>query len=150
MKFKELEKACLGEFEANSYLFKTTVKDNIEKNRKGRKNITIKDKNGEPISGARVKVKLVNHEFKHGAHLFMLDQFESQEENLQYRELFSEYFNLGTIPFYWAELEPREGKPRYNADSENIYRRPSPDLCLNYCREKGIDAKIHCLFYDKL
>ena len=149
MNFKELEKACLGEFEANSDLFKTTVKDSIEKNRKGRKNITIKDKNGEPISGARVKVKLVNHEFKHGAHLFMLDQFESQEENLQYRELFPDYFNLGTVPFYWAELEPQEGKPRYDADSENIYRRPSPDLCLNYCREKGIDAKIHCLFYDK-
>ncbi len=149
MNFKELEKACIGEFEANSDLFKTTVKDNIEKNRKGTKCITIKNKSGEPISGARVKVKLKNHEFKHGAHLFMLDQFESDEENLQYRELFSKYFNLATVPFYWEELEPKEGKPRYDADSENIWRRPSPDLCLNYCREKGIDAKIHCLFYDK-
>ncbi len=79
----------------------------------------------------------------------MLDQFETDSENNEYRKLFSKYFNLATIPFYWDGLEPDEGKPRYSADSENVYRRPSPDLCLDYCREKGIDAKIHCLFYDK-
>ena len=79
----------------------------------------------------------------------MLDQFETASENERYRKLFSQYFNLATIPFYWAGLEPVQGKVRFSADSENVWRRPSTDLCLNYCREKGIDAKIHCLFYDK-
>ena len=40
------------------------------------------------------------------------------------------------------------GKPRYAADSERIYRRPAPDLCVQYCKEKGIDAKLHCLVYE--
>jgi GH35 family endo-1,4-beta-xylanase len=79
----------------------------------------------------------------------MLDQFEDEEKNKEYRKLFPEYFNLATVPFYWGDLEPEEGKPRYAADSPNIYRRPSPDLCVDYCRENGIDPKLHCLFYDK-
>ena len=34
---KEIEKVCLGQFEANQDLFQTTVKDNINKYRKGNK-----------------------------------------------------------------------------------------------------------------
>lgn len=149
MTFSEIERICLGEFEANSELFKTTVKENIEKNRKGKKIITIKDENSRPLSGVKVKVSLKNHEFKHGAHIFMLDQFKTKQENDTYRSLFPQYFNLATIPFYWEGLEPKQGKVRFDADSENVYRRPATDLCLNYCKENGIDAKIHCLFYDK-
>lgn len=149
MKFGEIERFCLEQFDANNDLFKTVVKDNIERNRKGKKTIVIKDKTGAVQSGIRVKAVLKNHEFKHGAHIFMLDQFETASENERYRNLFSQYFNLATIPFYWAGLEPVQGKVRFSADSENVWRRPSTDLCLNYCREKGIDAKIHCLFYDK-
>lgn len=149
MKFGEIERFCLEQFDANNDLFKTVVKDNIERNRKGKKTIVIKDKTGAVQSGIRVKAVLKNHEFKHGAHIFMLDQFETASENERYRNLFSQYFNLATIPFYWAGLEPVQGKVRFSADSENVWRRPSTDLCLNYCCEKGIDAKIHCLFYDK-
>lgn len=149
MKFGEIERFCLEQFDANNDLFKTVVKDNIERNRKGKKTIVIKDKTGAVQSGIRVKAVLKNHEFKHGAHIFMLDQFETASENKRYRNLFSQYFNLATIPFYWAGLEPVQGKVRFGTDSENVWRRPSTDLCLNYCREKGIDAKIHCLFYDK-
>ena len=147
--FKNVEKYCLGKFLENEDLFKTTVKDNIEKHRKGKKTIVLKDKDGNALSGVKVRATLKNHEFKHGAHIFMLDQFETDAENADYRNTFSKYFNLATIPFYWQGLEPTEGKPRYSSDSENVYCRPSPDLCLDYCREKGIDAKIHCLFYDK-
>ena len=134
MKFGEIERFCLEQFDANNDLFKTVVKDNIERNRKGKKTIVIKDKTGAVQSGIRVKAVLKNHEFKHGAHIFMLDQFETASENERYRNLFSQYFNLATIPFYWAGLEPVQGKVRFSADSENVWRRPSTDLCLNYCR----------------
>jgi GH35 family endo-1,4-beta-xylanase len=29
------------------------------------------------------------------------------------------------------------------------YRRPAPDLCLEYCKEHGIEPKLHCLVYDQ-
>lgn len=147
--YSEIEKFCLGKFQANEDLFKTTIKENIEKYRKGKVTVTLKDKDGNPLSGVKVRAVLKNHEFKHGAHIFMLDQFEDEEKNKEYRKLFPEYFNLATVPFYWKELEPEEGKPRYAADSPNIYRRPSPDLCVDFCRENGIAPKLHCLFYDK-
>ena len=147
--YKELEKVCIGQFEANSDLFKTTVKDNINKHRKGVKTVVIKDKNGQVMANTPVKVTLKNHEFKHGAHIFMLDQFETEAENKKYREFFADNFNLATIPFYWDGIEPTEGKLRFDADSEKVYRRPAPDYCLDFCRANNIDAKIHCLFYDK-
>ncbi len=147
--YSEIEKFCLGKFQANEELFKTTIKENIEKYRKGKVTVTLKDKDGNPLSGVKVRAVLKNHEFKHGAHIFMLDQFEDEEKNKEYRKLFPEYFNLATVPFYWGDLEPEEGKPRYAADSPNIYRRPSPDLCVDFCRENGIAPKLHCLFYDK-
>ena len=147
--YSEMEKFCLGKFQANEDLFKTTIKDNIEKYRKGKITVILKDKEGNPLSGVKVRAFLKNHEFKHGAHIFMLDQFEDEEKNKEYRELFPKYFNLATVPFYWNDLEPEEGKPRYNADSKNIYRRPATDLCVDFCRENNIDPKLHCLFYDK-
>lgn len=149
MNYTETEKICIGQFKKHDNLFKTTIKDNIEKYRKGLKTVILKDKNGNLLKGVTVKVCLKNHEFKHGAHIFMLDQFKTEEENKAYRALFPEYFNLATIPFYWEGLEPEKGNPRYHKDSENVYRRPSPCLCTEYCNKVGIDAKIHCLFYDK-
>ena len=87
-----------------------------------------------------MEIRQTGHEFKFGANLFMLDEFESEEKNRIYREKFPEAFNLATVPFYWNDLEPEEGKPRYAADSPKIYRRPAPDLCVAYCKEKGIGA----------
>ena len=70
------------------------------------------------------------------------------KKNKIYRDEFAKTFNLATIPFYWDAFEPEEGKPRFAADSEKIYRRPPSDLCVNYCLEKGIEPKCHCLNYD--
>ena len=104
---------------------------------------------GKPISDdATVEFRLKNHEFRFGANIFMLDEFENDEKNRIYREKFAEVFNLATVPFYWSDLEPEEGKPRFSVNSPRIYRRPAPDLCVEYCKEKGIEPKCHCLNYD--
>ena len=79
----------------------------------------------------------------------MLDEFENETDNLKYRSLFKDYFNLATLPFYWDTLEPDMGCPRYDKNSKKIYRRPSPDLCMEYCKENNIAPKLHCLVYDK-
>lgn len=122
------------------------VKSGIELNRKGSAHINIKGENlPENIT---VEVEQKNHEFKFGANIFMLDEFECEEKNRIYREKFAELFNLATVPFYWSDLEPEEGKPRFAKDSPKIYRRPAPDLCVEYCKEKGIEPKCHCLNYD--
>lgn len=149
MTAKEVEALALSRFKANEDLINKRAEENIEKYRKGNFSVTIYDAKGEPLVGKTVKVTQKSHDFKVGANLFMLDQYETQEENTAFRELFPQYFNLATVPFYWKDLEPEKGKPRYEKNSPNIFRRPSPDLCVEYCEEKGIDSKLHCLFYDK-
>lgn len=123
------------------------VKNGVEQNRKGFAKIHIKDKDGNPIIGQKIKIKQKRHEFLHGANLFMLDEFETEEKNSKYKELFKDAFNEATLPFYWSDLEPEEGKPRFEKDSPKVYRRPAPDLCLEYCEKHGITPKEHCLTY---
>ena len=124
------------------------VSSGIELNRKGNAEITFRSADGNLPQDITVEVLQKTHEFKFGANIFMLDEFENTEKNAIYRKKFPECFNLATVPFYWSDLEPEEGKPRYAADSPKIYRRPAPDLCVEYCKENGIEPKCHCLNYD--
>jgi GH35 family endo-1,4-beta-xylanase len=78
----------------------------------------------------------------------MLDELESEEKNEKYKKYFSDIFNMATLPFYWDALEPERGKPRYAKDSPKIYRRPSPDLCIEFCKKHGIEPREHALAYD--
>ena len=146
---EEKRNLYLGDYEKNKNDIDAKISEGIEKYRKGYCRVKFTDKNGNPIAGKRVKLTQKTHDFKYGANIFMLDEFESEKDNAEYRRFFKEHFNLATVPFYWDALEPQEGKPRYDKNSEKIYRRPAPDLCVDYCEENGILPKLHCLVYDK-
>jgi GH35 family endo-1,4-beta-xylanase len=124
------------------------IAQGIENNRKDFASLHITDKQGKPLTNARIQIRQLSHQFKFGANLFLLDEMESDEKNRQYRDIFKEVFNHATLPFYWNGLEPIQGKPRFEKDSPKVYRRPAPDLCLEYCREHNIRPKAHCLIYD--
>ena len=63
------------------------VRLGIEQNRKGFAAITVKDKDGNPVPGVKIKAKQKRHEFMHGANLFMLDEFESEEKKREVQDL---------------------------------------------------------------
>ena len=125
------------------------VNEGIEQNRKGDATVKITDKNGNALKGARIKVTQRSHEFRFGANVFMLDELESDEKNEKYKKHFADLFNMATLPFYWDALEPEKGKPRYPKDSPKVYRRPSPDLCIEFCEAHGIEPREHALAYDQ-
>lgn len=145
---KENRKIWMKYAEESKDLLEGRAADAIEKYRKGWCKLRFVDAEGKPISGKKVTVNQATHDFKYGANIFMLDEFQSPEDNATYRENFKKYFNLATVPFYWDGLEPTEGKLRFAKDSEKVYRRPAPELCVEYCEESGIDAKLHCLVYE--
>ena len=116
----------------------------IERYRKGNFRVHL----ANVPDGATVRYRLVNHAFRFGANLFMLDQFPTDRQNAAYRDVFPRTFNLATLPFYWKDQEPERGKPRYAAGSAPIYRRPPTDVCVDYCEANGIEPKAHCLNYD--
>ena len=145
----ERRDALLKGFDQNQYFMENIVERNIAAYRKGLARIRIVDEKGQPISGAEVSLNQKSHDFNFGCTLFLLDEMETAEKNAAYREKFKEVFNYAVAPFYWSDLEPEEGKPRYAADSPKVYRRPAPDLVLEYCEANGIRVKGHCLIYHK-
>ncbi|MCI8388320.1 MAG: hypothetical protein HFE63_07655 [Clostridiales bacterium] len=138
---------ALKYYNEQSEALKLRAESGIELYRKGDLKITVKSDSPLP-ENITIEAEQQNHEFKFGANIFMLDEFENEEKNAIYREKFADIFNLATVPFYWSDLEPEQGKPRFAKDSPKIYRRPAPDLCVEYCKEKGIEPKCHCLNYD--
>lgn len=135
-------------FEEQNDTWRKRAAEGIEHYRKGDGRITVVDKEGKPVSNVKIKLKQTNHEFRFGANLFMLDELESETKNEKYKKYFSDIFNMATLPFYWDALEPERGKPRYAKDSPKIYRRPSPDLCIEFCEKHGIEPREHALAYD--
>lgn len=141
-------KNVLDLFEEQKGFFEQKVADGIEQYRKGNAKITVTDQQGIPIKNAKIKISQKTHEFRFGANLFMLDELETSEKNEAYKRYFADVFNMATLPFYWDTLEPERGKPRYAKDSPKVYRRPSPDLCMEFCEKHGIEPREHALAYD--
>lgn len=138
----------LEAFEKQKDITKAITDAGIERYRKGNAHITLKDSDGNPLKNVKIKFKQKNHEFRFGANLFMLDELETDEKNEKHKKYFADVFNIATIPFYWDGLEPERGKPRYDKNSPKVYRRPSPDLCVEFCKEHGIEPREHALAYE--
>lgn len=138
----------LEQFEKQKDFMKDRVQSGIESYRKGNAGITVKDRDGNPVSNVKIRVTQKNHEFKFGANLFMLDELETDEKNRIYKQRFADVFNMATLPFYWDATEPERGKTRYEKDSEKLYRRPPIDLCLEFCEQNNIEPREHALAYE--
>lgn len=135
-------------FEEQNDTWRKRAAEGIERYRKGDGVVTVVDEAGNPVSNAKIKLIQKTHEFRFGANLFMLDELETDEKNEKYKKYFSDVFNMATLPFYWDALEPERGNPRYAKDSPKVYRRPAPDLCIEFCEKHGIEPREHALAYD--
>lgn len=121
------------------------VKHGIEQYRKGFGEIVVKNADGEEVESATIGLKLIKHEFHFGCNGFMYNQFDEKERNDAHNEAFKKIFNLVVVPFYWSDLEPVEGKPRFDKNSPLVYRRPVPDDLLEFCELNDIIPKGHPL-----
>jgi len=143
----ERREQILKQFEDFRAFTEDKIFHGIEENRKKHAFLKIRKADGTIPEDAEIHVRQLDHEFRFGANLFMLNQLETAEKNRQYEDRFRELFNMATLPFYWDTLEPEYGKPRYAADSPAIYRRPPIDACLAYCEANGIEPREHALAY---
>lgn len=125
------------------------IDEGIERNRKGEATLEFLDRDGRPVKDVSVSIRQESHEFLFGCNLFVLGQLRTPELNTKYEEAFTRLFNFATIPFYWRDLEPEEGRLRFAEGSKPIWRRPSPDVLLKWCLANHITPKGHCLMYAK-
>ena len=126
-----------------------SINENIERYRKGDAAIEVVGEDGQPLSGIALEIRQKTHEFLFGCNLFAIGQLETPELNRKYEEAFAGLFNFATLPFYWRELEPEEGKPRFEEGSAPIWRRPPPDPLVAWCQAHAITPKGHALMYVK-
>jgi len=121
------------------------IDDGIEKNRKSDAMLTIVDSAGNPVAGAEVKITQQSHAFLFGCNIFVLGQMK--EKNQAYEEAFLKLFNFATAAFYWDDLEPEDGRPRFAEGSPYIWRRPPPDRVIAFARQHGLTLKGHPLLW---
>ncbi len=128
---------------------KEHIENNIERYRKGNAIIVIVGKDGKPVPNAEVTIKQQSHEFLFGCNLFALGQLQTPELNQKYETAFANLFNSATVPFYWGNLEPEEGKLNFKEGSSRVWRRPPPDQLVKWCKQHNIAPKGHALMYAK-
>ena len=121
----------------------------IQNNRMGFANLRFVDAQSNALNNVEVKFEQTRHEFLFGCNLFMLGGFPTPELNQRYEEAFCSVFNLAVLPFYWSDLEPEPGKLRFAKDSPFIFRRPPPDLTLEFCERHNITPKGHLLVWHQ-
>ena len=136
------------------------IDDRIERHRKADAAV-----DGLP-PGAEVKVEQLSSQFLFGSNMFNFDQLGSDAMNAAYRAAFTNLFNAATLAFYWKELEPEEGKPRFVSGPRDLpsfwnafdfahdeperfveWRRPAPDRPIDFCRANGVAMHGHAMIY---
>lgn len=125
------------------------IEDGIRANRMGDVVLRLTGAGSQPLSNAKVRIEQTRHDFLFGANIFMLGGFPTPEENRQFEAVFTSLLNYATVPFYWSDLEPEPGKPRFAKDSPPLYRRPPPDAVVEFCREHGLAMKGHPLVWHQ-
>ena len=101
------------------------------------KRVRFTDASGNPIAGKNIKVKQTAHKFLFGCggFDFMPYVIEGNDFYKDLTEMWLEVFNYSTLPFYWGNFEPEEGKP----DTENLLK------IAKYMQSKGVKLKGHPL-----
>ncbi|MDE7179068.1 MAG: endo-1,4-beta-xylanase [Lachnospiraceae bacterium] len=105
--------------------------------RKVNKRIRFTDEHGNPLPNREIRIKQVNHAFLFGCGGFDFIPYVLKGEDAyqQLTDSWLEVFNYATLPFYWGNYEPEEGKP-------------NKDLLMKtalYLKDKGVKVKGHPL-----
>ncbi|MCR5543319.1 MAG: endo-1,4-beta-xylanase [Eubacterium sp.] len=107
------------------------------KHRKVNKRIRFVDSAQNPIANKEINIRQTNHKFLFGCGAFDFIPYvkEGTEEYKQVTDSWLEIFNYGTLPFYWGNYEPEEGKP----DQDTLMKTAE------YLKSKNVKVKGHPL-----
>ncbi len=103
--------------------------------RKVTKKLRFTDRNGNALKEREISIKQINHAFLFGCGAFDFIPYVMKGEDKQLTDSWLEIFNYATLPFYWGEYEPEEGKP----NREKLMKTAQ------YLKEQGVKVKGHPL-----
>ena len=111
--------------------------------RRGEAVLTLRDASGAPLPDAEVVVEQTRHAFTFGNigfDLVPLANGKGAPGDEVLANHYVELFNAATLPFYWRDFEPEEGRPRTVA-----LRRAA-----EWFRDRGLAVKGHPLAWHTL
>lgn len=104
--------------------------------------LSVKTRDGSPVSGKKLTYRQVKHEFLFGFGAFdAVEMFsegitpEHHAELMDRLDKMLTVFNYGTLPFYWGRFEPEEGKPLTGVTLKGA----------KWLKERGVKTKGHPL-----
>ena len=87
--------------------------------RKARAALRVLDAQGRPVANARLHLSQQTHDFGFGCGAFdALPCANEKKGDPFFRDRMEKWlglFNYGTLPFYWGQYEPEEGKPEFES-----------------------------------
>ena len=125
------------------------IKNGIEMYRKGFMRLVFRDKSGNPLTGAHVKVNQFTHDFGFGGILFHHNTYASPEENRMHEEAHANLFNLGVVGLYWGLFEREKNNPRFTGAPLKVGNSymATPEENIAYAKKYNITLKGHPLFW---
>ena len=112
------------------------AQENIEEIRKGTIRIQFTNSTGDPLLNTDVNLTLDKHEFLFGAMFFHYD--ETEPLNDLYASMWSDVFNFGILPFYYAAWENATSYPQ----------EPRINSSIAYLEKYNITTKGHCIVWN--
>lgn len=100
--------------------------------------VVVRD--GVPVEGARLRVRMKNHAFLFGAVCYAHGTYATEAEERRFTELFTRLFNYTMVPFHWKWYEPERGR----------YKEPYTGNLVRWAAENGLKKKLHALIWHEL
>ena len=110
----------------------------IDRHRTSDLTIRVLDQNGKPVSGVKVRLEQLQHDFLFGCNAFLVGHCATPDQEEAYRSRFATLFNYCTLGFYWAAYEIQQGQPNY----------AYTDQVLEWASHQKIICKGHPLVWD--
>lgn len=116
--------------------WRKTAAERIEKYRKADLTISVADRNGKPVRGATVHVRMQRHAYGFGTFLDYLPATDANPDADRLREWTLRLFNRCTTPIYWADWG--WAKP---------VRRQQYLQTAQWAQDQGLSIRGHCILY---
>lgn len=112
----------------------------IRATRMGTLQVDVRNRSGQPIPRARVRVEMRRHAFLFGCNIFGLVPDDTSPLQAAYQRRFTALFNYATLPFYWGAYEPQPGQT-----GEQRLRAMA-----QWCHQQGLKTKGHPLVWHEV
>lgn len=144
---------------------------NNYEHRKTTATIKVFTEDKTPLKNQELTISQKNHQFLFGCNGFEMIPYankklegDKKEQTQKYIDRFLDLFNFVTLPFYWGQFEPEQGKPHTQSllntakfcKENNLmvkghplsWHTLAPDWLLDMSNEEIIDAQIKRIYRD--